>query len=249
MKTKLILLLLIINSGLYAQDTNIIYHDVNPDYIVTAPPLDTFKIDINDDGLNDVAFYIVYTSPIWHYVSNLHLNCNYAFFNQGQNDSLTGSFYWQNTSFSWLHTMDSTRIAVRLIDGTDYYYGWVRVKFDSENVSPYKKTITIKEYAFCKIANYPFLFGQTELATSVNELPNENNTQVYFNGSTSNIVIQSDKQLKEVKLVNMLGATVRTANNINSLNANISTNNLAHGNYIVQVKFKDASVYAVQVAF
>lgn len=59
MKSKLSILLLTLISvfSFKAQDTNIIYHDIVPDYVITAY-LDTFKVDINDDGLNDVSFYM-----------------------------------------------------------------------------------------------------------------------------------------------------------------------------------------------
>lgn len=256
MKTKLIVLLLVITSGLRAQtDTNIFYNDINPDYLISSPCCclnpDTFKIDINNDGVDDIAFYLVQISYRMQVVESLHSNTNYAFFTPERDDSLTTSFFWRTTSYPWNSIdYDSSRIAIRVVDGSDYYYGWIRVLFNGSNdLCINERTITIKEYAFCKIGNYPFLFGQTDLGLSVNELLNENNTQVYFNGSTANIIIQSDKQLKEIKLVNMLGATVKSFTNINALNSNISTNNLAHGNYIVQVKYKDNSVYAVQVAF
>lgn len=244
------LLVILISSKIKAQtDTNIIYYDVTPDYVVSAY-LDTFKVDINNDGLNDIKFYMFQTSLKLPFVSNLHSNASYAFFAPERNDSLSTDLFWRSSPSQYLigaPELDSIRVAVRLINGLDYYYGWIRVRFDK--TSPPEPIITIKEYAFCKIANYPFLFGQTDLGTSVNELNIDNNTQVYFNSSSANIVVQSDKQLKEVKIINMLGATVKTVNNINNLNTNISTTSLAHGNYIVQVRFKDASVYAVQVAF
>lgn len=252
-KITILISLLLATSNFKAQtDTNVIFFDYIPDTIINSMPglSDTVKIDINLDGTDDLMFYQKTWSFKQDMIKILHANCQFAFFDSTYSDSLTNPslIYHGSTIGSgsvWPPQDDRGRIAVRLIDGADYYYGWIRAVLTYD----YPRSITIDKYAFCKIANYPFLFGQTELATSVNEILNEHNTQVYFNGSTANIVIQSDKQLKEVKLVNMLGATVKSFNNVNALNTNISTNNLAHGNYIVQVKFKDASVYAVQVAF
>lgn len=250
MKTfnKLILFLLIL-VGIKSNaktDTNIIYNDIVPDYIILTVG-DIFKVDINEDGLDDISFYMFQTSFKLPYVNNLHSNANYSFFMPSDNDSLSTKSWLSGGHQHLTGSYDSSRIAVRLINGSDYYYGWIRVFFDK--ITPFEPRITIKEYAFCKIANYPFLFGQTTTLTAVNELNIDNNTQVYFNGSTANIVIQSDKQIKEVKLVNMLGANVVSYSNVNATNTNINTTNLAHGNYIVQVKFANSAVYAVQVAF
>ena len=225
-------------------DTNVIFHDYIPDVVVSNPYVDTLKIDINQDGINDLQFYLHYSPATSAYVKSLSNGCKTAFFIQSNtNDSLTSnSLIWVSGDRYWASSMGyQNRLGVIITVGTDNYYGWVQVTYSTGPIA-----FTIDKYAFCKIANYPFLYGQTSIGTGINEIIATDSTQVFINDA-GNLTVQSGKIINSVTLTSVTGVVVVSQNNINSYSANISTAGITHGTYIVQVQFADLSVYTKQI--
>jgi len=251
MKSKILILtsLIVLSNLLMAQtDTNVIYHDYNPDVILygSYESTDSLSIDINQDSSLDFKFYYVNVSGgPYPYVKNMHDNCKYTLYSFINNyDSLnnpsinwlSGNIYWNSESFY-------DTIGIKIISGSDNYYGWIRTTY--VNATP--EEIIIDKYAFCKIPNYPFRLGQTEIITSIVSQESNDSTVVYVSDSGSGVVVQSSKTITNVSLTNIQGVVVSSQSYINSGNATISTAGFAHGSYIVQVKFSDGGVYTKQV--
>jgi len=225
-------------------DTNVIFYDYIPDVVVTNPLIDTLKIDMNQDGILDIQFYLHYYSPGGAYVKTLTVNCNRAFFmTSNTNDSLTSSLLnWGSGDAVWTSFSNyQNRLGVRITDGVNYYYGWIHVTY---SVGP--QAMTIDKYAFCKIANYPFLYGQTTINTGIHTINSPDSTNVYL-GQGNSVMVESGKLIKNVTVTSATGVVVASQNNVNSYSANISTAGIAHGTYIVQVQFTDLTVFTKQI--
>ena len=223
-------------------DSNIIYYDFNPDTLLI--PFETLSIDINQDSVNDLNFYFIYPSEIILQVTSLNTNCNYAFISNSYNDSLTNSMLtWHTGAYYWNWDWNIERLGIKYSSNTDTYYGWLH----GIALAEYPPKLIVDKFAFCKIANYPFLWGQTEIITSIASQESNDSTVVYVSDSGSGVVVQSSKTITNVSLTNIQGVVVSSQSYINSGNATISTAGFAHGTYIVQVKFSDGGVYTKQV--
>jgi hypothetical protein len=225
-------------------DTNVIFHDYIPDIVLSNPQTDTLNIDINQDGLLDLRFYIYSMSPAPEpFVKTLNGNCQISFFSHSTTDTLTSSLiHWGSGNYQWTYFNTYDRIGVKITNNTYIYYGWVKATVSGGYGS---RIITIDKYAFCKIANYPFLYGQTSTITNVPIINMEDSTNVYV--INNSVIIQSGKVIKNVTLTSIIGSVVASQNNVNSTSANISTAGLANGTYIVQVQFVDNSIFTKQI--
>ena len=223
-------------------DTNVVYYDYIPDIVVSNPQTDTLKIDINQDGILDVQFYLHYYPATNCYIKTLNSNCKIAFWGiTNNNDTIPSLLYWLSGDKYWYYNDYQSRLAIRITDGVNYYYGWVHVSYSNP-----PQALTIDKYAFCKIANYPFLYGQTTISTGIHTINSTDSTNVYLTQGNS-VIIESGKLIKNVKVTSTTGAVVALQNNVNSNNATINTAGIAHGTYIVQVQFTDLSVYTKQI--
>lgn len=250
MKTTIILiiglgisLLLKSQSFQILSDTNVIFNDYIPDINLTNPSTDSLLIDINQDGISDIQFYIVFSSTQnWTYIKSLNNNINYAFIWLSLNtDSLASNSLTWNSVAKWWNPIDCPeKIGVRFSIEDFIYYGWIRVYH-----TPY--TTNIDKYAFCKIANYPFLWGQTEIISGLPDVRQARNTNVFTYVTGNTLVVQSDKLIKGVKLIKISGIVVISQDNINSGIATIDKSVLAHGTYIVHGTFMDDEVFTIQV--
>lgn len=225
-------------------DTNVIFHDYIPDVIVTDPYNDTLKIDINQDGILDFQFCINYYPAPIPYLLVLNVNCKIGFFmNSNNSDSLLNPLiYWCSGNCYWDYDDYQNKLGVRLTVGADYYYGWVAVTYTRQ---PPK--YVIDSYAFCKIPNYPFLYGQTEISTGTPKNNISDNIKIFTSASGSSLMVESEKQIKSVTITNTNGVIVVDQKNIKSNNAEIGVAGLAHGTYIVKVQFADSKIYTQQI--
>ena len=242
---KKILLILTITSTLYLSlkaqtDTNLIFYDYNPD-ILLANDTDKLSIDVNQDGILDYIFYCLnYSGGPDPYFRNLDTNCSFSAFTVDSNDSLDmPSIIWHTGNWFWY---DDIIFGLKFMLGNNIYYGWIQATTIG---SPIR--ISVDKYAFCKIPNYPFQVGQTEIITSIASQESNDSTVVYVSDSGSGVVVQSSKTITNVSLTNIQGVVVSSQSYINSGNATISTAGFAHGTYIVQVKFSDGGVFTKQI--
>ena len=233
-------------------DTSVIYYDYNPDsYIydcITIGSLhhgDTFKIDLNNDTIYDIKFYFVPYLPSYPYmpiIQTMNNNTKWAIFPVSYSDSLSNpSLTWRDSS----NFYSSFRVGIRITSGANYYYGWVRTLSASQdyNISYF----LIYEYAFCKIPDYPFLWGQTQIITHMMEINSDNSEKVMINQNNNLLFIQSKAEIKNVTITSISGAKVFLKSTINSNTTEINTDNLASGIYIVKVEHKDGSTFTKQI--
>jgi hypothetical protein len=225
-------------------DTNVIFHDYIPDVVLSNPQTDTLNIDINQNGLLDLRFYLRWYPSQDPRVKTLNSNIHISFIIPTHNDSLTSSslFWLIGDYLVRLSSIYGDHIGVKISNGSNDYYGWVHAIVSGSY--PYE-IITIDKYAFCKIANYPFLYGQTSTITNVPVINEQDSTNVYV--INNSVIIQSGKVIKNVTLTSIAGSLVASQNNVNSTSAYISTSGLAHGTYIVQVLFVDNSIFTKQI--
>ena len=225
-------------------DTNVIFHDYIPDIIVTNPYTDTLKIDLNQDGVLDVQFYIHYYPAPIPYVLTLSSNCHLGFFKYiNTSDSLLNSaIVWLSGDVYWNDDYYQNKLGVRLTVGTDHYYGWVAVTYTRQ---PPK--YVIDKYAFCKIANYPFLYGQTEISTGIPKNSASDEANIRISDSGNIVSIESIKQINSITITNTNGINVVSRNKIRSNNVEISISDLTKGMYIIQVQFTDSKIFTKQI--
>lgn len=255
MKPLYVILVIIIcifqKFNLFSQNTlddpEIIFYDYNPDIILIDDECeeDTFKIDLNNDGNIDIQFYIGITSG-GNYQTLLSQNPNSQFtlLNHENSDSLTcDTLKWYSYYVYLMGITNSEKCGVRIISDNHTYYGWIHVIFSFENN---KWVITIDKYAFCTIPDYPLLWGQTYL-TGIEETGIKKLARVFVNQQEKQITVKADKNIKQVKLVNLNGITFSTFSKVNSNSATLNTEGFPGGAYLVQVTLHNGNVQTVKV--
>jgi len=148
-------------------ENKIYFHDFIPDTLLRYQ-VDTLKIDINQDCISDIAFYLVFTSGgTYCYLKSINPDCQYAFFPDDYClDLLTcDSLRWRTIQSAWIEYDNHKKLALRFSINNQYYYGWLR------GYQIYSDTFSffVDQYAFCPIPGYPLLWGQTVL-TDVNDI-------------------------------------------------------------------------------
>ncbi|MEI6851482.1 MAG: T9SS type A sorting domain-containing protein [Bacteroidota bacterium] len=256
MKTKLFLITTFVLLTFFAKsqslqltsDTNVIFHDFIPDTSLFCNLIqhDSLRIDINQDGVMDFKIFYGPFSDCYPYVGCLNSNTRFYYFNDNDLDSLNNpSIPWIAGVNFWTPTQNQgVKFGVKIISGGKNYYGWIRA-MGGPNISGVP--LIVDKYAFCKIPNYPFHLGQTEIVTNVSPVIAPDNTNIYVANSGNNLVIHSGKIIKNVTLTSLNGVVVLFVDYINSNESSLSISGIAHGTYIVQVQFSDLSIYTKQI--
>ncbi len=250
MKTKIIFLkkmlslcsiyiLFVINSRLYSQ---IIYTD-----ILDATPNATYALDLNNDTIVD--FLIQFDSSnkvicipqnnnayLGNYVGGVHLPWALSASNSIC-DTLTtwydsknpGTMAWGTSIGYWVGAVNKY-LALKLIVGTNTYYGWARIDLLATSTS-----FTIKDYAYESTPNTCIHAGQTILG--INEDSNKNIYSIFPNPLISSTTIQTIANLKNATLTiyNSFGQTLKQVNNISGQTVSFSRENLPNGLYIIRL--------------
>ncbi len=116
------------------------------------------------------------------------------------------------------------QITTPLEDGTNYFYRVVGYNYQSEQ--------------FSGCYEIPFRLGFTLGISEVQE--DKNDIQIYPNPTKDFIVIGSKNKIKNINLVDFSGRKLRK---LKFENDKIDLNDLSKGNYILQIQFKDNTVY------
>jgi hypothetical protein len=125
-------------------------------------------------------------------------------------------------------------LALKLIVGTNTYYGWARLDVQATSTS-----FTIKDYAYESTPNACIQSGQTILGI------NENTTKHFFssfpNPFISSTTIQTSGNLNNATLTicNSYGQTVKQVNNISGQTVSLSRDNLPSGLYFIRLTKKN----------
>jgi hypothetical protein len=256
MKTNIlpIAILTFIVINVYSQtDTTgnkLLFHDYQPDVLLLNPYYDSLYIDFNRDKINDVVFYLVPASGggPYAYIKPTNPNCAFSLLNYYHSDSLKNDSIRWHTEKLWMLGEPTynriEKVGIRIQDGGKNYYGWVKVFFVT---SQFNRIEHIDQYAFCTIPDYPLVWGQNVLTGDgkKRELPNQG---IIINKKDGSIEVQSEKTVKEVRLLNSSGALLKWKHQNKSKNVHIETQGLPHGTYLIQVSFADQKFYSEKIA-
>jgi hypothetical protein len=252
MKTKIIalkkiaslfclLLILAFKINLSAQ---IIYTDI-PDETPNA----TYPLDLNNDNIVDFIIQFggsgsmigVICSPqnnnayAGNFVGGVHLPWALSALNNicdtlstwydANNPGIMGMGvnigYWPSATNKYL--------ALKLIVGTNTYYGWAR--FDLLAIS---SSFTIKDYAYNSIANNCIQAGKTNVGGNENS---DKNISVFPNPFISSTTIKSISDLKNATLTiyNSFGKALKQIKNISGKTVTLFRENLPSGLYFIRL--------------
>jgi hypothetical protein len=237
-----LLVLCSFNSLLYAQ---IIYTDI-PD----ATPNATCPLDLNNDTIDDFMLQYggsagtigVICSPLNNnaYSGNLVDGIYLPWALSASNsicDSLAtwfdankpGTMAWGTSIGKWVGVTDKY-LALKLIVGTNTFYGWARLDVVATSTS-----FTLKDYAYESTPNTCIQSGQTILG--FNEYSNKDIFSIFPNPFISSTTIQTTGNLKNATLTigNLYGQTLKQINNISGQTVSFSRDNLPSGLYFIKL--------------
>lgn len=237
------LIVLFVESKLYAQ---IIYTDIIPD----ATPNASYSLDLNNDSIVDFLIQFGGSSGM------IGVMCYPQNYNAYSGDFVGGiyspwalsaadaicdsSATWYDSNYPgtmglgasigfWPGATDKY-LALKLIAGTNTYYGWARFDFLAMSGS-----FTIKDYAYNSSPNDCIFAGQT--ITGFDELTNKNAFSIYPNPFISTTTIQTigDFQNATVTIYDLLGKSLKQINNVSGMTVSLSRDDLPGGLYLLRL--------------
>jgi hypothetical protein len=249
---SLLLILFFANNKLYSQ---IIYTDI-PD----ATPNATYSLDLNNDTVVD--FILQYgggtsTIGVMCYPQNNNaysgnfVNGTYLPWSLSTSNSICASLAtWYDfnnpgtlalgTNIGhWVGASDKY-LALKLIVGTNTYYGWVRIDILSNSAS-----FTIKDYAYESTPNTCIQSGQNNLDTI--KYSNKKLISIFPNPFQDTTTIQANSNLKNATLnmYNSYGKIVKQVNNLSGQTMCLSRGTLSSGLYFIKLT-EENKVIAVE---
>lgn len=252
MKTKIItlkkissfwylLILLVFNNNLPAQ---IIYTDI-PDETPNA----TYPLDLNNDSIVDFIIQFggsgstigVICSPQNNnaYAGNFFGGVHLPWALSASNNICDTLSTWYDannpgimgmgTSIGYWPSATNKYLALKLIVGTNTYYGWAR--FDLLAIS---SSFTIKDYAFESTPNACIQAGKTNVGSNENSIKK---ISVFPNPFISSTTIKTIDNLKNATLTiyNSYGKTIKQIKNISGQTISLSRDNLSCGIYFIRI--------------
>ena len=242
-------ILLFFNSNLYSQ---VIYTDI-PD----ATPNATYALDLNNDTIVDFLIQFdsgdkvmckpqnnnAYSGDLvagehlpWALSASDYICDSLATWYDSANP---GIMAWGTSIGNWVGATDKY-LALKLIVGTDTYYGWARM-----DLLPSSTSFTIKDYAYESTPNTCIQAGQTGLG--VNENLSKNVVSVFpnpFNASTT-IHVTGNHKNAALTIYNVSGQTIKQVKDLSGQSVSISRDDLPSGLYFIQLTEED-KVIAVE---
>jgi hypothetical protein len=237
-----LLLILIFNNK---SDAQIVYTD-----IADATPNASYSLDLNNDTIVDFAFYFGGSSGmigLFCYPQNNNAysgnfdNGNYLAWALDASYNIcdtVSSWYDANnpgtmglgTSIGYWPAATDKFLALKLIVGTNTYYGWAR--FDVVATS---SSFTIKDYAYESSPNTCILSGQSILG--LNEYSNNNRFSIFPNPLISSTTVETSYDLKNASLTlyNAYGQAIKQVNIISGQTISLSRDNLPSGLYLIRL--------------
>ncbi len=232
-----LMILFAFNNRLYAQ---IIYTDI-PD----ATPNATYPLDLNNDTVVDFLIQHDMLDKVvckpqnsnaysGNFVGGVHLPWAFPSFTNicdtivtwyGSNNP--GTMAWGTSIGHWVRETNKY-LALKLIVGTNTYYGWVRIDLLAGSTS-----FTIKDYAYQRTPNTCIQTGQTTLG--IDENTGKHIFSIFPNPFISSTTIQTKGILKNAALTicNSYGQTVKQVNNISGQTCSLYRDNLPRGLYFI----------------
>ncbi|MAZ71952.1 MAG: hypothetical protein CMC70_02285 [Flavobacteriaceae bacterium] len=244
-----LLLVFIFNSKLYSQ---IIYTDI-PD----TTPNASYALDLNNDAVVDFIIEFDLSDRVLckpqnnnaysgDFVDGIHLPWALSPANSICDSLVTwydsnnpGTMAWGTDTGYWVGETNKY-LALKLIVGTNTYYGWARLDFLATSTS-----FTIKDYAYESTPNACIESGQTTLG--INENTAENSISIFPNPFFSSTTIKTNGYLKNATLTlyNSYGQTVKQEKNISGKTVSLSRDNLPNGLYFIRLT-EESKIIAVE---
>jgi len=239
--------------GVGALQSQIVYHDVIPDKVLTGHP-ETFNIDMDGNSVNDFQAQTILAAP--GYQANLlnQIPANnaiagstilYTSFGYVQafalNNPIGPSATWKTQNrmvlaSSWYGAFYGNfgdnqphYAGVRFKIGSNTHYGWIRFT----GIPQTGMTMTIQDWAYNSVANTPINAGVT--GVGINELPNNEAVKLYCYNKMLNINNLNNKEKGNIKISNLMGQELRNIA-INDSKMVIDLNNLPLGIYLVTIQ-------------
>ncbi len=232
---------------LNAQEPSIIVYDFVPDITLDNHLKDTLKIDLNNDSVNDVVFYLMSPSGgLRLLVEPLHYNCFTTIATWFPLHAFSeDSILWMSEKwFVQIETNDKTgQIGIKIISNGQNYYGWIKAYYKNIGLDTFWY---IDKYAFCTIPDFPLMWGQTEL-TGKKEIKIQDKIKVTVNGQSQNINVQSKDVVKEISLINSEGRVIRKWRNIKSSKVDIPSEGIRGGVYFLRIKTENDEVVTEKI--
>jgi len=246
------LIVFFVSATLNAQ---IVYTDI-PD----ATPNATFSLDLNNDGNVDFMLYFggsagnvgVLCSPQQNnaYAGNAEGN-DYLAWALASSASICDSLAtWYGTNYPGTLGVGSSTgywpgvtdryLALKLIVGTNTYFGWVRL-----DVFPTSTSFTVKDYAYNSTPNACIQAGQTTLGLQES---NYEALTIFPNPFSSTTTIQTKGNLNNATLVisNACGQTVKRFEHLSGQSVSISRDDLPNGLYFFRLEEGETFVVVVE---
>jgi hypothetical protein len=242
-----LLILSVYHSNVAAQ---IIYTDI-PDLTPNA----TYPLDLNNDAIDDFIIQMGAINKVVCYPQNNNayagefINGTYLPWAMSLSDSICPSlatWYGLNNPGTMAlgtntgHWVGQTNkyLALKLMVGTNTYYGWVRL-----DVLATSSSFTIKDYAYEGTPNVCIKAGQ--ILTGINEQTNKTIIALFPNPFSTQTILKTDKYLQNATLTiyDCFGQTVKEIKNISGKTITLLRNNLPTGFYFVRLKEYNKTFY------
>lgn len=226
--------------------SQIIYTDI-PD----ATPNATYPLDLNNDNTIDFLIQFDLIDKVMckpqnnnaysgSFVSGVHLPWALSVsmsicdtLATWYNASNPGIMSWGTSTGYWAGETDKY-LALKLIVGTNTYYGWARL-----DLIPTSTSFTIKDYAYESTPNACIQSGQNRL--SVNDDTVKNIISIFPNPFITSTTIQAVSNLKNATLTiyNSYGQTLKQIKNNSGKTISLLRNNLPSGVYFIRLTEED----------
>lgn len=217
MKRLVLIIGLISSVFLQAQENYINYNLYNPDTCFTVEYPDKVYWDLNQDGTDDIFFYLVWHSAggymtymkaldNWAWSNSIKINQNLW---QPLTDTTTidENLYWK-TNASFLNNYDSPEwwyFAFRYQAEDGIHYAWLHFS----NIG--YCSCCISGMGYCTQPNQPIQWGQTELLAIRENDESTTFASLHPNPTTGLVTIAGDN-LRQAEVLNMLGQQVLSIN-------------------------------------
>ncbi|NVO03031.1 MAG: T9SS type A sorting domain-containing protein [Bacteroidetes bacterium] len=260
MKTKIIflkkvaslcflLILFFFNSRSYSQ---IIYTDI-PD----ATPNATYPLDLNNDSIVDFLIQFDLGDKVMckpqnnnaysgNFIGGVYLPWALSTFASicdtlatWYDSNNSGTMAW-GTSIGYWPGATNKYLALKLIVGTNTYYGWARIDILATSTS-----FTIKDYAYQSTPNACIQTGQT--SSGISENSGSPTFSMFPNPFITSTTIQTIGDLKNATLTiyNSYGQTLKQVKNISGQTVSLSRDNLPSGLYFIRL-IEENKIIAVE---
>ena len=246
-----VIFLIVFNNNLSAQ---IIYTDINDE-----TPNATYPLDLNNDSIVDFIIQFggsgstigVICSPqnnnayAGNFVGDVHLPWALSASNNicdtlstwydGNNPGTMG----MGTSIGYWPSATNKYLALKLMVGSNTYYGWAR--FDLLAIS---SSFTIKDYAYESTSNACIQAGKTNVGGNENS---DKQIAVFPNPFISSTTIKTINNLKNATLTiyNSYGKALKQMKNISGKTISLLRYNLPGGIYFIRIT-EDNKMIAVE---